>query len=374
MLSEGVWPAQIGGLQKYCFNMLLNWTPMCERFTLVSSFQKGQPIAEVEAQLPEEIREKATLRWVEFKQTGILPNGYVRAYRKLSKEMFELVKHDLDNYDFVYAHGFCGLEFLNKNLKPKLITNLHGLEMFQYTASLKHKLQMSLFTTDAKKLIKNADYVISLGGELTNILKQQGADESSVLLQSVGVDEDWPSAELIANNDEALEFVFVGRYERRKGVEELKKACSIIASQGLKFNLNYVGALNEEHRKGFMNLTYHGEISNQDALKGVLDGSDVLICPSYSEGMPTVILEGMSRGLSIIATNVGATAELVDPEVGLLIKPGNVQEIVSAMKSYIKSTNKGIKNEHSITKVKERFLWKSIISNLNEKLVEHIKE
>ena len=33
---------------------------------------------------------------------------------------------------------------------------------------------------------------------------------------------------------------------------------------------------------------------------------DVLICPSYSEGMPNVIIEAAARGLAIIATNVGA--------------------------------------------------------------------
>ncbi|MBK7816242.1 MAG: glycosyltransferase [Sphingobacteriaceae bacterium] len=33
---------------------------------------------------------------------------------------------------------------------------------------------------------------------------------------------------------------------------------------------------------------------------------DVLICPSFSEGFPNVILEAMSNGLAVAATNVGA--------------------------------------------------------------------
>ena len=51
-----------------------------------------------------------------------------------------------------------------------------------------------------------------------------------------------------------------------------------------------------------------------------MDNCDILICPSYSEGMPNVILEGMSRGLAIITTDVGANELLVSNENGKLIK------------------------------------------------------
>ena len=59
-----------------------------------------------------------------------------------------------------------------------------------------------------------------------------------------------------------------------------------------------------------------------------MDVCDVLICPSYSEGMPNVILEGMSRGLAIIATDVGATDQLVDDTNGKLIKFENSKELM----------------------------------------------
>ena len=50
------------------------------------------------------------------------------------------------------------------------------------------------------------------------------------------------------------------------------------------------------------------------------DSCDILLCPSYSEGMPNVILEAMSRGLAIIATNVGAIRLLVSEDNGVLLQ------------------------------------------------------
>ena len=52
-----------------------------------------------------------------------------------------------------------------------------------------------------------------------------------------------------------------------------------------------------------------------------LDECDVLLLPSLSEGMPTVVLEAMARGLQIIGSDVGAMNvledELIAPRVTL---------------------------------------------------------
>ena len=46
--------------------------------------------------------------------------------------------------------------------------------------------------------------------------------------------------------------------------------------------------------------------------------------PSYTEGFPTSILEGMSFGLPIIATRVGVIPEIIKDEVnGYLLNPGD---------------------------------------------------
>jgi glycosyltransferase involved in cell wall biosynthesis len=64
----------------------------------------------------------------------------------------------------------------------------------------------------------------------------------------------------------------------------------------------------------------------------VLNSCDVFILPSYNEGLPVSVLESMSYGKTIISTNVGGIPEIVrHGENGLLINPGNLEELKNAI-------------------------------------------
>ena len=65
-----------------------------------------------------------------------------------------------------------------------------------------------------------------------------------------------------------------------------------------------------------------------------------MVCPSYSEGMPNVILEAMARGLAIIATDVGAIAEMVDSTNGILMANNKSPLIMSSIMAIISNKNK----------------------------------
>ena len=81
--------------------------------------------------------------------------------------------------------------------------------------------------------------------------------------------------------------------------------------------------------------------------------------------MPNVILEAMSRGLAIIATDVGAISEMVCPKNGVLLKD-NSPEIIST--SILKITSdKSILNKlklNSISKVEEKFNTEIVFQKL----------
>jgi glycosyltransferase involved in cell wall biosynthesis len=68
-------------------------------------------------------------------------------------------------------------------------------------------------------------------------------------------------------------------------------------------------------------------------IPGALSGLDVLVLPSHSELLPLSILEGMSSGLPVIATEVGGIPEIVEAELtGLLVPPGDPVALVEAIK------------------------------------------
>ena len=86
--------------------------------------------------------------------------------------------------------------------------------------------------------------------------------------------------------------------------------------------------------------------------------------------MPNVILEAMSRGLAIIATDVGAISDMVCDKNGILIennKPFTIlQSILSLKRNKLKLTEL---QQNSIIKVRERFSSDIVF----KKLIETIK-
>lgn len=64
---------------------------------------------------------------------------------------------------------------------------------------------------------------------------------------------------------------------------------------------------------------------------------DIFVLPSLKEGLPMVILEAMASKTPIIATSVGAIPTVLkDKETGLLVQPGNEEELSEALLSLMK--------------------------------------
>jgi len=72
----------------------------------------------------------------------------------------------------------------------------------------------------------------------------------------------------------------------------------------------------------------------RDDAPAVLDQLDVLVLPSWIEGLPVIVLEAMAHAKPVIATPVGGTAELVaDGETGLLVPPRDPVRLAEAIRT-----------------------------------------
>jgi len=141
-----------------------------------------------------------------------------------------------------------------------------------------------------------------------------------------------------------LVVVYLGRLMGGKGVADLLHAvaalkdlpivCWIIGDGPEKENLELLSReLDVRHK-----VIFWGEKNFHDAI-GLLKASDIFVNPSYTEGMPTAVIEAALCHLAIIATNVGGTREIIDGENEIfLVSPHEIKAISKAIKTLAADT------------------------------------
>jgi len=255
---------------------------------------------------------------------------------------------------------------------PPIGVKLHGYEAFQIHTSLRdysytffHK-PATIFNT------KYADLVFSYGGKITNlILENTGATINQIVEIPSGIDPNWLTinSEVNSVENDKLNLVFVGRFAKRKGIHIINKW---INSTKLDFHMTFIGPIPQKHQINDPRVEYLGLIKETNELKKVLTKQDVLLCPSLAEGMPNVILEGMSCGCAIIATDVGATSSMVNNENGWLIKPNDYRDFKKKLETALGISRLDLINKKlsSKEKVLNRFNWDLI----SDQVIDTIKK
>ena len=140
-------------------------------------------------------------------------------------------------------------------------------------------------------------------------------------------------------NVQIVSFVCLGRVGQRKGSFDLLRAfakLSIAQQQNARLLLAGNGEVEEAQQLAErLGIADHveclGWLSAEDCNQ-LLEKSDVFVLPSYAEGLPMAILEAMGWGLPVLSTPVGGIPEvLISHQNGILVNPGNVQELTEAM-------------------------------------------
>ena len=337
-VTDGLHPYVMGGMQRHS-SMLAQHLPAHGVELIVFHTAHSQSAIAAAKALDGRsgaVKAKVEHVFVEYPERGRLPGHYIRDSFQYSQRLLEAYRAQGGEFDFIYAQGLTGRAFIeakrNGMVLPPIGVNCHGYEMFQRAANLKEKLQHWMLRPTFRKLTFGADFVSSFSGKIREIVEGRiGVPAAKIIQVPNAVDASWLRSGPTPST-RRRRFVFLGRYERRKGIEELHAVLS--DWQGPEIEFVFIGPIPKEQQLNLPWVEYRGSISDSAALQAELDQGDILICPSYAEGMPTVILEAMARGLAIIATDVGATRELVDDGNGQLIPKlsiGALREALQAM-------------------------------------------
>lgn len=335
LLTDGVSPYVIGGMQRHSALLAQHLVRAGVNVDLCHTAHDPEAVEQAKclAGFPEDVRKKIGNVFVEYPKCGKLPGHYLRDSYKYSQALLEKYLLKSTKVDFIYAQGQTGRAFVeakHAGIKlPPIGINAHGYEMFQWASDFRTKMAYWMLQSTFKQLSLDADYVFSFSGKIREIVEHRiGVQCQQIIEVPNGVEKSW-LADTVSPIREKIGFVFIGRYERRKGVPDLVNAALLLAGENCE--IHFIGPIPSSFQVEHSSIHYHGKTTNSKRIQDILDGCDVLVCPSYAEGMPTVILEAMARGLAIIATDVGAVRELVGPNNGVLMVEAGGDPLIKAM-------------------------------------------
>jgi glycosyltransferase involved in cell wall biosynthesis len=372
LVTDGISPFSMGGMQRHS-RMLLEH--LCRLGVDVTVFHTVFSAARRDAAralegVPADLRSRFRHEYVDYPSIPSFPGHYLVREWEYSRRCLHRFLEGGHRADFVYAQGLTGWAFLRHSERrrdlPRIGVNTHGYEMFQRAATPKAALQHAMLRPAFRQVNLRADVVFCFSGKIRQLARDVvGVPEARMIEVPNGVDGSWISTSCRPTTGGVRRFIFIGRMDRRKGLPELLQAVAGLPARG--WALDIVGPVPADQQIHHPCVRFLGPISDSAELQSEIDRADCLVCPSHSEGMPTVILEAMARGLAVIATDVGATAEVVDASNGELLDAPHVPAIAGAMRRMIERPSLELDAMKAASLARSsRYAWDQVASRILE--------
>jgi glycosyltransferase involved in cell wall biosynthesis len=234
--------------------------------------------------------------------------------------------HDLDLMQADYIpHSSLVPAYLKRTDVP-LILKFHGDDVRIYPFKNRFNLMLT------KSMLRRATHVITGSEEMKRILISQGEKPERISAIHTGVDTVFFSPldrnecrSYLGLPTGAPVFLFVGRLHPWKGVNEIVE----VARACPEFTFVFLGPGDVPvHTPNcrFIGTQVPGSV------RMWLNAADCIILPTYTESVPTAVMEAFSCGTPAITTDVGGCPEIVeDGKTGLLVPVRDVQKLKEAV-------------------------------------------
>ena len=284
----------------------------------------------------------------ELNRGGLNPFSDIVATYKLSKKIKEI------NPDLVFSYFSKPVIFGTIAAKlakvPKIIGMLEGLgytftqqpEGLSKKAQLIKRVQVLLY----KFALPHLDKLIFLNpDDSKDLIDEYAINVRKVeILGGIGLNLKEYLYEPIINIQQPINFLFIGRLLKEKGIHDFVSAAKIVKEKYPETQFTVLGAIDPYNLGALMQseldelissniIDYPGYVSN---VKDWIANSHVFVLPSYREGVPRSTQEAMAIGRAVISTDVPGCRETVENGVnGFLVPKWNPKALAEKMIYFI---------------------------------------
>lgn len=299
---------------------------------------------------------------------GLIVSGVLLTLRVNRKDQFDIF-HALYAFPSGLIAAICG-----KIAKVPIVISCVGSDLMILPKNF-------LYKTLILWAAKSANKIICVAEPLKHAALRIGFDPEKITIIPPGVDVE--NFDLRISKEETrrklglLEkskiILFVGRLIPVKRPDRIIRALKRILGSNSSVHLVVIG--DGSLRAHLMKLSYDLGVQDHVRFEGSIPhervplyyaACDVLILPSDSEGLPTVILEAMASRRPVIASAVGGVPNLiVDGVNGMLIDPRDEDAIVTSINGVL-SSNKFRSITYAAFRTAEDYDWKILIRKIED--------
>lgn len=281
----------------------------------------------------------------------------------------------------VHVQGSHGASFDRKKLfvkiakkfGKKVVWHMHASQFVPFYEGRKDK-------EDIVRCLNMADTLIVLSKYYQEFYTSIGVKKEKIVI----LDNLVPKPSLNDNdndddNDNRLHLLFLGEISHRKGAFDMVQAVKEHPELKDKVKIRIGGngeteKLTKAIREAGLEecVKFEGWVGGEKKIQ-LLNWADVYILPSFNEGLPISILEALSYSCPIISTPVGGIPEVVlcndndnSSVNGILVEPGNTEEIAKAMAYYVEHPEK-VKEHGAVSgEIIKRYYPEAVFAKLRE--------